>query len=129
MTFTMSDSHHHLVFSENDYLTVSQSSVHPCLRPQECPGAQTQILDQIVVFVYTIICLNENTFVIADIEMLIREIIFFRAYNIIYDSTIHFFSGSEVHIMVFSIFTFAARYQAKGIYFDKIRLRKGIAVN
>jgi hypothetical protein len=31
--------------------------------------------------------------------------------------------------MIFSIFTFAARYQAKGIYFDKIRLRKGIAVN
>ena len=69
------------------------------------------------------------TFIIADVEVLISEVIILLADYIVDYLSIHIFRRSEVHIVIFGILSLAPLNEAEGIYLDQLYLREGIAID
>ena len=68
------------------------------------------------------------TFIVSNIKVLVCEIIFLRAYHIIYDSPVHLFCRAEVYIMVLKIFSLASTNKPHSINFKDLWLRDSVTI-
>ena len=78
------------------------------------------LLQSIGSYLYWLSSSQYLTFIVSNIVMLIRKIVFFRAHDIVNYPTVHLFSGAKIDIVIFTIFPLASTHQPKRIDFDEL---------